>query len=136
LELHAPGGAIWAMVDPTRLRQILLNLLSNAIKFTPEGKTVALACGRDGDRLYLRVADTGIGMDAEDLEKVMQPFHQVDNSFSRRYEGAGLGLPLTQSLVDLHDATMTIESKVGKGTTVTVLLPQERVLDWGELSNV
>ena len=135
LNVDVPGGATWAMVDPTRLRQILLNLLSNAIKFTPEGKTVGLACGRDGDRLYLRVADTGIGMNAEDLAKVMQPFHQVDSSFSRRYEGTGLGLPLTQSLVDLHDAAMTIESELGKGTTVTVLLPSERILDWGELSN-
>jgi PAS domain S-box-containing protein len=134
LDVQVPGGAIWAMVDSTRLRQILLNLLSNAIKFTPEGKTVALACRREGDELYLRVADTGIGMNAEDLEKVMQPFHQVDNSFSRRYEGAGLGLPLTQSLVDLHDATMTIQSELGKGTTVTVRLPKERLLDWGELA--
>jgi PAS domain S-box-containing protein len=135
LDLQAPGGVIWAMVDPTRLRQILLNLLSNAIKFTPEGKTVSLACGREGGRLSLRVADTGIGMDTHDLEKVMQPFHQVDNSFSRRYEGAGLGLPLTLSLVELHDATMTIDSEPGQGTTVTVLLPGERILDWGELSD-
>ena len=133
LELEVPDGAIMAMADPTRLRQILLNLMSNAIKFTPEGKTVSLACGREGDTLYLRVTDTGIGMNREDLVKVMQPFHQVDNSFSRRYEGAGLGLPLTQSLVDLHDATMTIESQLGLGTTVTVHLPKERILDWGEL---
>ena len=135
LKVQVPDGVIMAMADPTRLRQILLNLLSNAIKFTPEGKTVSLSCGREGDTLYLRVADTGIGMNAEDLVKVMQPFHQVDNSFSRRYEGAGLGLPLTQSLVDLHDATMTIESQIGKGTTVTMRLPKERILDWGELSN-
>ncbi len=135
LDVAVPAGAIRAMVDSTRLRQILLNLLSNAIKFTPEGKTVALSCGREGDWLYLRVADTGIGMNAEDLGKVMQPFHQVDNSFSRRYEGAGLGLPLTQSLVDLHDATMTMESELGKGTTVTVRLPKARILDWGELAN-
>jgi signal transduction histidine kinase len=133
LAATAPDGAIMALVDPTRLRQILLNLLSNAIKFTPEGKTVALSCGREGDALYLRVADNGIGMNAEDLEKVMQPFHQVDNSFSRRYEGAGLGLPLTKSLVDMHGATMAIESQLGEGTTVTVRLPKDRILDWGEL---
>ncbi len=124
-----------AVVDPTRLRQILLNLLSNAIKFTPEGKTVALACRREGDELYLRVADTGIGMDEDDLVKVMQPFHQVDNSFSRRYEGAGLGLPLTQSLVDLHGARMSIDSTLNAGTSVTVYLPEARVLDWGALSS-
>jgi signal transduction histidine kinase len=122
-----------AFVDPTRLRQILLNLLSNAVKFTPEGKYVTLSCGRDGDALYLRVADTGIGINPDDLAKVMQPFHQVDNSFSRRYEGTGLGLPLTQSLVDLHGAQMAIESELNKGTVVTVRLPKERVLDWGSL---
>jgi signal transduction histidine kinase len=123
-----------AMVDPTRLRQILLNLLSNAVKFTPEGKTVALSCGREGDELYLRVADTGIGINPDDLVKVMQPFHQVDNSFSRSYEGTGLGLPLTQSLVDLHGARMTIDSTLDVGTTVTVHLPKARVLDWGALA--
>ena len=133
LDVQAPDGAIMAEVDPTRLRQILLNLLSNAVKFTPEGKSVALSCGRHGDELYLRVADTGIGINPDDLAKVMQPFHQVDNSFSRRYEGTGLGLPLTQSLVDLHGATMTIDSVLNKGTNVIVRLPKERVLDWGAL---
>jgi signal transduction histidine kinase len=135
LDVQAPDGTIMAVVDPTRLRQILLNLLSNAVKFTPEGKSVALYCGREGDELYLRVADTGIGINPDDLAKVMQPFHQVDNSFSRRYEGTGLGLPLTQSLVDLHGARMTIDSTLNAGTTVTVYLPEARVLDWGALSN-
>jgi PAS domain S-box-containing protein len=133
LRLDVPAGVVSVLVDPTRLRQILLNLLSNAVKFTPEGKGVVLSCGREGDRLYLRVADTGIGIKPDDLDRVMQPFHQVDNSFSRRYEGTGLGLPLTQSLVDLHGATMTIESVPEDGTTVTVMLPPERVLDWGAL---
>ena len=134
LTVTVPDGPVRVQADPTRLRQILLNLLSNAIKFTPEHKSVALSCGRDGDALYLRVADTGIGMKPEDLAKVMQPFHQVDNSFSRRYEGTGLGLPLTQSLVELHGATMTIDSVPDVGTTVTVRLPVSRVLDWGPLA--
>jgi signal transduction histidine kinase len=134
LAIAVPNGPVTVKADSTRLRQILLNLLSNAVKFTPEGKSVTLSCGRDGDALYLRVADTGIGMKADDLVKVMQPFHQVDNSFSRRYEGTGLGLPLTQSLVELHGATMTIESVPDDGTTVTVRLPVSRVLDWGPLA--
>jgi PAS domain S-box-containing protein len=133
LDVAVPDGMVMVLVDPTRLRQILLNLLSNAVKFTPEGKFVTLSCDRDGDELYLRVADTGIGIDPDDLAKVMQPFHQVDNSFSRRYEGTGLGLPLTQSLVDLHGARMTIESELNQGTIVTVRLPKERVQDWGAL---
>ena len=134
LDVQVPDGTIMAVVDPTRLRQILLNLLSNAVKFTPEGKFVTLSCGREGDELYLRVADTGIGINPDDLAKVMQPFHQVDSSFSRRYEGTGLGLPLTQSLVDLHGARMTIDSTLNAGTTVTVYLPETRVLNWGALA--
>jgi PAS domain S-box-containing protein len=135
LDVTVPTGPVTITADPTRLRQILLNLLSNAVKFTPEGKRVTLSCGRDGDQLFLRVADTGIGMKPDDLAKVMQPFHQVDNSFSRRYEGTGLGLPLTQSLVDLHGATMQIESEPDEGTTVTVRLPDSRVVDWGPLAS-
>ena len=135
LEVQVPAGPVMLKADPTRLRQILLNLLANAIKFTPEGGTVTLSCGRDADALFLRVADTGIGIRREDLAKVMQPFHQVDNSFSRRYEGTGLGLPLTQSLVDLHGGTMRIESVLGEGTEVTVQLPGSRVLDWGALAS-
>ncbi len=135
LSVHLPETAATVTGDPTRLRQILLNLLSNAVKFTPEGKSVALSCGRDGDSLFLRVADTGIGIKPDDLPMVMQPFQQVDNSFSRRYEGTGLGLPLTQTLVDLHGATLSIESVPDKGTTVTVRLPAWRVIDWGPFAS-
>ena len=135
LDVRLPAGGVLVKADPTRLRQILLNLLSNAVKFTPDGKQVALSCGRDGGRLFLRVADTGIGIEPDDLSKIMQPFHQVDNSLSRHYEGTGLGLPLTQSLVDLHGATMEIESTPGVGTTVTVYLPESRILDWGPLAS-
>ncbi len=131
LGVELPDAPVTVTGDPTRLRQILLNLLSNAVKFTPEGKSVSLSCGRDGENLFLRVADHGIGIKPDDLGKIMQPFHQVDNSFSRRYEGTGLGLPLTQTLVDLHGATMTIESVLDEGTTVTVRLPNSRVVDWG-----
>jgi PAS domain S-box-containing protein len=133
LNAELPPGAVIVHADPTRLKQILLNLLSNAVKFTPEGKPVTLSCGRDGDELVLAVADTGIGMTDDEVVEVMQPFHQVDNSLSRQYEGTGLGLPLTQSLVDLHDGTMTIASELGVGTTVTVRLPATRVVDWGPL---
>jgi PAS domain S-box-containing protein len=133
LEIQVPPAPVTLNADPTRLRQILLNLLSNAIKFTPEGKWVYLSCARGADTLDLTVSDTGIGMSMDDIARAMQPFHQVDNSYSRRYEGTGLGLSVTQSLVDLHGAAMSIESEVGKGTTITVRLPASRVLDWGPL---
>ncbi len=74
----------------------------------------------------LRVIDTGIGMTADEAAKAMQPFHQIDSSLARRYQGTGLGLPLTKSLVTLHDGVMEIESAPGKGTTVTVWLPRQR----------
>jgi PAS domain S-box-containing protein len=134
LDILPPGEAVTLTADPTRLKQILLNLLANAIKFTPEGGSVTLTAGRDGDALWLKVADTGIGIAPENLARVMQPFQQVDNSFSRQYEGAGLGLPLTQSLVDLHGGTLAIDSTLGEGTAVTVRLPADRVLDWGPLA--
>jgi PAS domain S-box-containing protein len=134
LEVDMPPAPVMVLADQTRLRQVLLNLLSNAIKFTPEGKWVSLTCTRREDTLNLTVADTGIGMSTEEIARVMQPFHQVDNSYSRRYEGTGLGLSVTQSLVDLHGAEMTIASEVGRGTTITVAVPGWRVQDWGPLA--
>ena len=114
--------------DDRKLKQILLNLLSNAVKFTPGGGRVELSARIDetGD-LLLAVADTGIGIAPGDLERVMQPFAQVDSRLNRRYEGTGLGLPLTRGLVELHGGTMTIESELDRGTTVTVRLPAERL---------
>ena len=133
LEVRLPTMPVIVIADSTRLRQVILNLLSNAVKFTSAGGSIILSCGRAHDDLFLRISDTGIGIAPESLTKVMQPFHQVDGSFSRQYEGAGLGLPLGQSLVDLHGGEMTIESILGKGTTVTVHLPGTRVRDWGQL---
>jgi signal transduction histidine kinase len=133
-DARTPKSPVLVNADPTRLRQVLINLLSNAVKFTPEGKSVTLSCGRQDDWLVLIVADTGIGMEPKDIAEVMKPFHQVDNSFTRQHQGAGLGLPLTQSLVDLHGGEMRLESTRGSGTVVTVRLPGRRVMDWGGLT--
>ncbi|HET7084237.1 MAG TPA: ATP-binding protein [Rhizomicrobium sp.] len=110
--------------DPAKLRQIFLNLLSNAIKFTEEGGTVSLIADADGERISVTVADTGIGMNPEDVEIAFQPFGQVDNRLERRYEGTGLGLPLTKVLVELHQGSITIDSARGKGTRVMVAFPR------------
>jgi signal transduction histidine kinase len=110
--------------DPAKLRQIFLNLLSNAIKFTEKGGTVSLAVAGTGTSIAVTVADTGIGMDPEDVEIAFQPFGQVDNRLERRYEGTGLGLPLTKALVDLHEACIVIDSARGQGTRVTVTFPR------------
>ena len=113
--------------DPRAVRQILLNLLSNAVKFTPPGGRILVEADRAARSLRLRVSDTGIGIPAMELEQVMEPFHQVDNSHTRRYAGTGLGLPLVKSLVELQDGRFVLSSVLGRGTTATVLFPPSRL---------
>jgi len=110
--------------DAAKLRQIFLNLLSNAIKFTEKGGKVSLSATATEQDVAVVVADTGIGMDPADVEIAFQPFGQVDNRLERRYEGTGLGLPLTKALVDLHRAAIVIDSARGRGTRVTVTFPR------------
>ena len=119
--------------DPRKLRQILLNLISNAVKFTPAGGSVQVEAERapDGD-LLLRVIDTGIGIAPEDIAVALKPFGQVDGTLSRKYEGTGLGLPLTRAMVELHNGQILIESELDRGTTVTIRLPAERFELWEE----
>ncbi len=126
----AEGAAVRG--DPIRLRQVLLNLLSNAVKFTSPGGHVVLSAEEAGDLFVLRVADTGIGMKEDDIEKVMQPFYQVDNDLTRSAQGTGLGLPLTKSLIELQGGRMTLESRPGEGTIVSVYMPRadERLRDY------
>ena len=110
--------------DAAKLRQIFLNLLSNAIKFTEKGGRISLSAEAGADTVAVVVSDTGIGMDPEDVEIAFQPFGQVDNRLERRYEGTGLGLPLTRALVDLHKGSIVIDSARGQGTRVTVSFPR------------
>ncbi len=115
--------------DERAIRQILINLLSNAVKFTPENGQITITAGVDPEgRLILSVADTGIGISARDLADVVLPFKQVDASLARKFEGTGLGLPLTQRLVEMHDGQLEIESTLGAGTTVKLIFPAERVV--------
>jgi signal transduction histidine kinase len=116
--------------DPAKLRQVFLNLLSNAVKFTEAGGTVSLRADATPDGIAVTVADTGIGMDPEDVEIAFQPFAQVDNRLERRYEGTGLGLPLTKALVDLHKGTIAIDSARGRGTAVTITFPRNAADDY------
>jgi len=110
--------------DAAKLRQIFLNLLSNAVKFTEKGGTVSLSAATTSAAVSVTVGDTGIGMSSADIEIAFQPFGQVDNRLERKYEGTGLGLPLTKALVDLHGGNMAIESARGAGTRITVTLPR------------
>ncbi len=114
--------------DTAKLTQILVNLLSNAIKFTPAGGRVRLTIGLQPEGgMIFQVADTGIGMTAEQIPIALSPFGQVDSGLNRKYDGVGLGLPLTKRLIELHDGTIKITSAPGRGTTVDFHLPQERV---------
>jgi signal transduction histidine kinase len=125
LTLHTNGldGQLPMMGDAAKLRQIFLNLLSNAIKFTEKGGMITLGATGTGEDIAVMLADTGIGMDPEDIEIAFQPFGQVDNRLERRYEGTGLGLPLTKALVDLHKGSIAIDSARGRGTRITVTFP-------------
>ncbi len=115
--------------DPRAVKQILLNLLSNSVKFTDPGGRVLVysSLSKDGG-LVLHVEDTGIGIADADIAKAMAPFGQVDSSLSRKYEGTGLGLPLTRHLVDLHDGKLTLSSEKGQGTKVSIVFPPQRLL--------
>jgi len=125
LSVAPDSAALWLMADPMRLRRILQQLVSNAVKFTPAGGRITLSARRDGAGFVaLSVADTGIGMRAEDIPVALSPFSQVDSSLSRRYEGTGMGLPLCKSIIELHGGRLEIASARGRGTTVTVLLPE------------
>jgi signal transduction histidine kinase len=129
LVLAGIDEALPVVGDPAKLRQIFLNLLSNAAKFTEQGGEVSLSAGISPQGLSVTVGDTGIGMDPQDVEIALQPFGQVDNRLERRYEGTGLGLPLTKALVELHDAAIVIDSARGRGTRITITFPQPALVE-------
>ncbi|WP_237703810.1 PAS domain-containing protein [Rhodospirillum rubrum] len=114
--------------DPLRLKQVLINLLSNAVKYTQEDGAVAVTARlAGGDGLAISVIDTGIGMDEAGIQVAMTAFGQVESPYSRRQGGTGLGLPLTRKLTEAHQGCLTIASRPGEGTTVTILLPAHRL---------
>jgi len=111
-------------LDQQRFKQILYNLLSNAVKFTGDGGTIELVTDRkDPDKFMIKIKDTGIGISSEDMPKLFSEFTQLDSSTGRRYEGTGLGLALTKKIVELQGGNISVESKLGAGTTFNVVLP-------------
>jgi signal transduction histidine kinase len=129
LETVLEDGLPTLRVDKRKLKQILVNLLTNAIKFTLAGGKVTLrawCCAEDGH--IFQVVDTGIGIALEDIPKALAPFQQIDSSLNRKFEGTGLGLPLTKCLVELHGGSLDLQSQVGVGTTVTARFPAQRII--------
>jgi signal transduction histidine kinase len=123
-------------VDERRLKQVLINLVGNAVKFTMAGGEVGITARRVADGVAIAVSDTGIGIAEQDIPRVMSQFGQIDSSLARQYQGTGLGLPLAKQLTELHGGTLTIESVLGAGTTVTVTLPAARIRSAGPQSAV
>jgi two-component system cell cycle sensor histidine kinase PleC len=117
---------LWA--DPRAVKQMLMNLLSNAIKFTPAGGTITLRGRHRVDHLDISVADTGIGIPADQLDRVTEPFGQAGDPLTREFQGTGLGLALVKSLMRLHGGTLRLDSNEGIGTTVWLTFPSERIL--------
>ena len=114
--------------DERRLRQVLLNLLSNAIKFTPRGGQIRIGGELSATGVAISVSDNGIGIAPEDIPKALERFGQIDSRLSRKYEGTGLGLPLSKRLMELHGGSLDLTSVVGAGTAVTITLPRDRIV--------
>ncbi len=141
LNLEIGPDIYWVRLDEVKFKQIMFNLLSNAVKFTPDGGSVLvevlkvatvttfLSQGEAVEVLEIKVKDNGIGIAAEDMERLFTPFEQLDSSMSKKHEGSGLGLALTKRLVELHGGTIVLESKLGSGSCFTVKLPYRSSLD-------
>ena len=123
-----PQTPVFIQSDPTRLKQILLNLLSNAFKFTHRGRiTLRVHTKTEGEQshLHFEISDTGIGMTEEQLSRLFEAFNQADISTTRQFGGTGLGLSISKRLVDLMNGTMTVNSRIGEGTTFAVAIPYQ-----------
>lgn len=109
--------------DRVKFKQILFNLLSNSVKFTPDNGRITISANPEKQHIRFDVSDTGIGIKPEDMNNLFEPFHQLDASHARHYEGTGLGLALTKRLVELHGGQIWAKSEYGKGSTFSFLLP-------------
>jgi signal transduction histidine kinase len=122
--VHVFDGVSLLIADDKRLHQMMLNLMSNAMKFSPRGGEVSIDVYRRGKNIAISVSDAGVGMSEEDMATALEPFGQVENQQVHNSQGTGLGLPLTKQLAELHGGRLEIEAQLGRGTTVTILLPE------------
>ncbi len=135
LHLETPAELPAILADRRSMEEIFTNLVCNAINYSPDGGRVTVATVSHGDYLEVRVQDTGIGIDAEELPKIFEKFYRVKHPKARQVIGTGLGLSLVKGLVEAHRGTVEVESEVGRGTVFRVLLPLMaggRVLNAGE----
>jgi signal transduction histidine kinase len=124
LHLELPPGPLWVEADATRVAQVVGNLLQNAVKFTPAGGSVTVNAAAGGGRAEISVRDTGVGMDASELERMFEPFAQAEQGLARTMGGLGLGLALAKALVELHGGSIQARSEGrGRGSEFVVSLP-------------
>jgi signal transduction histidine kinase len=129
IRVRSYAPSVVAHVDAKLMLQLLLNLVSNAVKFShPDGEVTVLIELTEAGDIRLAVKDQGIGIAKDDLPRVIRPFEQVETAYSRHNNGTGLGLPLSVKLSELHGGSLVIDSQLGAGTTVTVILPGERLV--------
>jgi cell cycle sensor histidine kinase DivJ len=132
LKLSVAPGAHKIFADKRAVKQVLINLLTNGVKFTPRGGDVRVIARRDQHGIELAVSDSGVGISARDLERLGRPFEQVESEQVRSKEGTGLGLALVKAFAAMHGGEAVIESVLGEGTTVRVLLPFAAIDEKGE----
>jgi signal transduction histidine kinase len=123
LKEHIPDTSLVVNVDRDKMRYVLIELLDNAIKFTPEGGMVRLVILPEDSLVSISVQDTGIGIAQDRIEELFEPFHQLDGSVTRRYEGVGLGLALVNKIIEAHGSSIDVSSVAGKGSQFKFRLP-------------
>lgn len=123
VDVYMPRGDFKVHIDLHKFLQIIYNLLSNSLKFTKENGHIFITVTPGGGLFELRIKDTGIGIDQENIERVFKEFEQVENSYCRQFGGTGLGLPIVKKLVEFHEGVVHLKSKIGEGTEVVVILP-------------
>jgi len=123
LTAEVPSDLILVYGIPAHLQRMLDNLLTNAVKFTPAGGSVAVRIWQEKGNVILEVADTGVGIPSDQLERIFERFYQIDGSTTRRYGGTGLGLALVKEVVEAHSGQVTVKSTLGQGSTFRVTLP-------------
>jgi len=125
---YEPASDYLVLCDPSKIKQAFVHLLSNAVKFNVESGSIRISMGLDatGD-VVVSIRDTGCGIPAEDLERVLEPFGQVEDHLTRQNEGVGLGLPLARAMIGLHDGELTLTSELRIGTLVDVRIPARRL---------
>lgn len=127
LEINTPQEPLLLIADPQALRQMVLNLISNAVKFTPRGGRVTVSLENVPDGVVLAVADTGIGMTAEEIAQIGTPYWQAEGADSRASVGVGLGLAIVKALIERHGGRLIVTSTAGQGTIMRLWFPSERV---------